>query len=611
MCGIIGYLGSSDVQPVILRGLKRLEYRGYDSAGVAIFGNGELGIKKRAGKIEKLEKSLREDPIEGTMGIGHTRWATHGPPTTENAHPHQDCNGSLALVHNGIIENYRQLRSELQTKGHKFASETDTEVLAHLIEDQEGSLEDRVREALQSVKGTFAIAVMSVDDPVKIVGARRGSPLVIGLPPKTDEKVIASDVPALLDITREVVFLEDDDVVAIEFDRVTVTDLNGEVVNRESRHIDWDPVSAQKEGYKHFMLKEIHEQSQAVSDTLRGRVSLNFQKPIKLDEGEWDRDRIENLDRVYIVACGTSSYAGQVAKYLWEDFLDLPVEVELGSEFRYRNPPISPQTLVVGISQSGETADTLAGLEKAREKGAYVLAIPNVLGSTITRRSDGVLYTHAGPEIGVASTKAFTSQLAALVLLGLQLGRLRGTVDRDRNIAVQEELSRAPNLLRKVLAKEEEIIRLAEEFYPKDNFLFLGRDVLYPIALEGALKLKEISYIHAEGYASGEMKHGPIALIDEDMPVVALITKNCVYDKVFSNIEEVKARKGTVLMITDSLTEEIESVADRVLVLPATEKILTPLLFVVPLQLLAYHIGVLRGTDVDQPRNLAKSVTVE
>lgn len=607
MCGIIGYLGEREAQPVLINGLKKLEYRGYDSAGIAVIGDNGLGIEKMAGKISELEDSLVENPRPGRVGIGHTRWATHGEPNDVNAHPHQGCGDEYSLVHNGIIENHRQLRSELEANGHEFSSNTDSEVIIHLIEEEKGSLEEKVRFALRRVEGTFAVAVLSKEEPDRIVGARRGSPLVVGS--TEGEKLIASDVPAMLDYTKDITYLEDDQIVSLSESGVEITDLRGNPQDPMTRHVDWDPVAARKEGYKHFMLKEINEQPEAVGDTLRGR---NFSEGgLRMDEGELDPDEIKQVDKIFIVACGTSAYAGRVAKYVWEEFIDTPIEVELGSEFRYRNPPLDENSLVIGISQSGETADTLAGLEKAREEGATVASVVNVLGSTVTRRSDAVLYTHAGPEIGVASTKAFTSQLVALSLLGLEIARLRGSVTREECEEKAEVLNRAPALLREQLKGEDRIEELAEKFYEKEDFLFLGRDVLYPVALEGALKLKEISYIHAEGYPAGEMKHGPIALIDEDMPVVALITRNSVYDKVYSNIEEVRARKGKVIVLSDEMTDETREIADELISLPLADKILTPLIFTVPLQLLAYHIGVLRGTDVDQPRNLAKSVTVE
>lgn len=607
MCGIIGYRGEREAQPVILSGLNKLEYRGYDSAGVAIIGDGGLGIEKMEGKISRLEEALVKSPKPGNVGIGHTRWATHGEPSDVNAHPHQGCGDNYGLVHNGIIENHRKLRKDLESRGHGFSSDTDTEVLIHLVEEQEGSLEEKVRSALGEVKGTFAIAVVSEEEPDKIVGARRGSPLVVG---STDrEKLIASDIPAILDYTRDIIYLEDDQVVSLTESEIEITDFRGNRVEAETRRVDWDPVAAQKEGYKHFMLKEINEQPQAVGDTLRGR---NFKDGgLRMDEGGLEESEIAEADKIFVVACGTSYYAGRVAKYVWEQYLDVPIEVEIGSEFRYRTPPLDENSLVVGISQSGETADTLAGIEKALENDSTVASVVNVLGSTVTRRSDAVLYTHAGPEIGVASTKAFTSQLVALSLLGLEIARIKGNISLSEAEKASEKLSRAPGLLQEQLDNVGRIKELAEVFYEKDDFLFLGRDVLYPVALEGALKLKEISYIHAEGYPAGELKHGPIALIDEKMPVVALITKNSVYDKVYSNIEEVRARKGKIIVFTDELTEDTKNIADELIQLPRAEKVLTPLIFTVPLQLLAYHIAVLRGTDVDQPRNLAKSVTVE
>jgi len=607
LCGIIGYLGEREAQPVLINGLKKLEYRGYDSAGIAVMGDAGLGIEKMAGKISELEDSLVEKPRPGKVGIGHTRWATHGEPNDVNAHPHRGCGDEYSLVHNGIIENHRKLRSKLEAGGHEFSSDTDSEVIIHLIEEETGSLEEKVRSALRRLEGTFAIAVLSQEHPDRIVGARRGSPLVVGS--TENEKLIASDVPAMLDYTKDITYLEDDQVVSLSESGMEITDLGGNPAEATTRHVDWDPVAARKEGYKHFMLKEINEQPEAVGDTLRGRDFSDG--GLRMDEGELESEAINDVNKIFIVACGTSAYAGRVAKYVWEEFLNIPIEVELGSEFRYRNPPLDENSLVIGISQSGETADTLAGLEKAREEGATIASVVNVLGSTVTRRSDAVLYTHAGPEIGVASTKAFTSQLVALSLLGLEIARLRGSVTREECADTVEVLNKAPALLREQLESEARIEELAEKFYEKEDFLFLGRDVLYPVALEGALKLKEISYIHAEGYPAGEMKHGPIALIDEDMPVVALITRNSVYDKVYSNIEEVRARKGKVIVLSDELTDETREIADELISLPLTDKILTPLVFTVPLQLLAYHIGVLRGTDVDQPRNLAKSVTVE
>jgi glucosamine--fructose-6-phosphate aminotransferase (isomerizing) len=607
MCGIVGYIGRRRAKEILLESLRRLEYRGYDSAGLALIENGRLLIFKRAGKVAELEGMVANTDLQATLGIGHSRWATHGRPTDENAHPHQDCQGRLAVIHNGIIENYLPLKQELQARGHKFTSETDTEVLAHLFEEcYHGDLEEAVRAGLKRVKGAFAIAVISKDSE-EIVAARVGSPLVIGL--GEGENFLASDIPAILPYTRRMLFLNDGEMAVLTAAGVRLSTFSGEPIAREPRRIDWDPVTAQKGGYKHFMLKEIHEQPQAVEDTIRGRYSLEGE--VFLEELDLSAQKAKGIRNIYLLACGTSFYAGLVAKYLWQDWLRLPIGAEIGSEFRYSDPYIDEKTLVVAISQSGETADTLAGVRKAKEHGATVIAVANVVGSSITREADGVVYTHAGPEIGVASTKTFTAQLAALALLGVYLGRKRGELSPSRASEILSGLSSGPRQLEAILRKEPEVQALARRFYDKPDFLFLGRDLLHPIALEGALKLKEISYIHAEGYPAGEMKHGPIALIDEEMPVVVLVTKNSVYDKVFANIEEVKARKGIVLAFTDEINKEIEKVADHIFEVPQTPEVLTPMVFVVPLQLLAYHIGVLRGTDVDQPRNLAKSVTVE
>ncbi|MGQ9477678.1 MAG: glutamine--fructose-6-phosphate transaminase (isomerizing) [Candidatus Bipolaricaulia bacterium] len=558
--------------------------------------------------VYDLEVAQTENFIANGLISHNSRWATHGRPTDENAHPHSDCQGRLAVIHNGIIENYLPLKEELQAKGHKFASQTDTEVLAHLFEEHyHGDLEEAVRAGLKRVKGAFAIAVIA-EDSEEIVAARVGSPLVIGL--GEEENFLASDIPAILPYTREMLFLNDGEMAVLTANGVRLSTFSGEAISREPRRIDWDPVTAQKGGYKHFMLKEIHEQPQAVEDTIRGRYSLD-EGEVFLEELALETKKARKIRNIYLLACGTSFYAGLVAKYLWQDWLKLPIGAEIGSEFRYSNSYIDENTLVVAISQSGETADTLAGVRKAKEHGAKVIAIANVVGSSITREADGVVYTHAGPEIGVASTKTFTAQLAALSLLGVYLGRKRGELSSARAREILGSLSSGPRELEAILRKEPEVQALARKFYDKSDFLFLGRDILHPIALEGALKLKEISYIHAEGYAAGEMKHGPIALIDEEMPVVVLVTKNSVYDKVFANIEEVKARKGIVLAFTDEVNRDIARIADQIFEIPYTPAVLTPMLFVIPLQLLAYHIGVLRGTDVDQPRNLAKSVTVE
>jgi glucosamine--fructose-6-phosphate aminotransferase (isomerizing) len=607
----MGYVGSRPVaKEVVLSGLKALEYRGYDSAGIAIIKDGSLRVAKRAGKIDELIRSIDLQIPSGDLALGHVRWATHGRPTDENAHPHWDCKKQIALVHNGIIENYRPLKEKLMAEGHEFTSQTDTEVLAHLIEEHyQGDLKEAVRRGLQGVKGAFAITVISKDS-CEIVAAKTASPLVIGL--GEGENFLASDVPALLPHTRRMLFLEDGELAVIRKDSVELFDFQGRKIEREPTLINWDPITAQKQGYKHFMLKEIHEQPQAVANTLRGRVELE-EGEIYLDELglELSREAICALENITLIACGTAYHAAWTAKYLWQRFLDLPIGVELASEFRYSRPHLNEKTLVIAVSQSGETADTLAGVRLAKERGVPVLAITNTLGSTISREADYTLYTHAGPEIGVASTKCFLAQLAALALVGLHFGRRRERLSKEAVREALEQLVKAPGLVERVLKSEPQVEALARTFYNTSNFLFLGRDILCPIAYEGALKLKEISYIHAEGYAAGEMKHGPIALIDEEMPVVVLVTKNSVYDKVFSNIEEVKARKGIVIALTDTRNPDLERIADHLLEIPQTDPLLTPMLFTVPLQLLAYHIGVLRGTDVDQPRNLAKSVTVE
>jgi glucosamine--fructose-6-phosphate aminotransferase (isomerizing) len=612
MCGIMGYVGARPVaRDVVLGGLKSLEYRGYDSAGIAIVQDGALWVEKRAGKIDELIRVLDPGAPQGTTAIGHTRWATHGRPTDENAHPHFDCTNTLAVIHNGIIENYRPLKEQLMAEGHEFRSQTDTEVLAHLIEkgfQAQGDLGAAVREALRQVHGAYAIVVVSHLAPGEIVAAKTASPLVIGL--SDDENYLASDVPALLPHTKRMLFLSDGEIAVIQQDAVSIMDFEGREIERSPTLIQWDPVTAQKQGYKHFMLKEIHEQPQAVANTLHGRLDLET-GDLHLEEIGLSPEGIRGITSITLIGCGTAYHAAWTAKYLWQRTLDLPVSAELASEFRYSNPYLSDKTLVIAVSQSGETADTLMGVRLARERGAPVLAITNTLGSTISRESDWTLYTHAGPEIGVASTKCFMVQLAALALVGLYISHHRRRLSRTQIREELERLAKAPSLLERVLRLEADVERLAQAFYDKANFLFLGRDMLCPIAFEGALKLKEISYIHAEGYAAGEMKHGPIALIDEHMPVVVLVTKNSVYDKVFSNIEEVKARKGIVIALSDTPSPDLERVADHLIKIPEAPPLLTPMLFAVPLQLLAYHIGVLRGTDVDQPRNLAKSVTVE
>jgi len=609
MCGIIGYVGKPIAKELIIEALQKLEYRGYDSTGIALLDNGKLWIEKKAGKVRELAELLRHRESSASTGIGHSRWATHGEPNDINAHPHWDCQKNIAVIHNGIIENYLPHKERLQAKGHEFLSQTDTEVICHLIEENyKGNLEEAVRKTLQGLHGAFAIAVIAKDSPGEVVVARQFSPLVLGV--GAGENYAASDIPALLNYTRDMVFLNDGEMAVIHSDSIKITDWNGKAIERKPQHIEWDVVTAQKQGYKHFMLKEIHEQPDSVSNSIRGRYDLGTGE-VLLPELDAIIPKLKKAKMIYLTACGTAYHVGLTAKYLWQEYLDLPISVELASEFRYSHPYLDKDTIVIPISQSGETMDTMAAVRKAREAGTTILSIVNVVGSTLTRESDGVVYTHAGPEIAVASTKATLNQMTTLNLLGLYLGQLRGTLSVAKRKEALESMVKLPVLVETLLHREKEVEQLAQTFYNKSNFLFLGRDILCPIALEGALKLKEISYIHAEGYAAGEMKHGPIALIDQSMPVIVLVTKNSVYDKVFANVEEVRARKGIVIALTDDRNKDIERVADYVLEIPHTLKLLTPILFTIPMQLLAYHVGVLRGTDVDQPRNLAKSVTVE
>ncbi len=617
MCGIVGYIGAREAAPLIVDGLRRLEYRGYDSAGVAVLnGSKTLEIRRASGKLRNLEEVIRNQPVSGHYGIGHTRWATHGRPTEENAHPHRDCKGEIVVVHNGIVENYLALRKQLTAEGHVFKTETDTEVIAHLVEKYlDGKLEDAVRIALKEVRGVFAISVIASSDPNKIVSARSGPPVVVGL--GDNEFFVASDVPAILSHTRDMFFLDDGDVAVLTPGGVKLTDLNGKTVQRAVSRILWDPIMAEKGGYKHFMLKEIFEQPRAVKDTLLGRVGLESGR-VFLDEVNIPEADFLKFQQVKIVACGTSWHAGLAGKFIIERLARLPVEVDYGSEFRYRDPIIQPHTLTIVISQSGETADTLAAQREAKQKGSKTLAICNVVGSMITREAAGTLLTHAGPEIGVASTKAFTSQITALLVLGMYLGQVRGTLDPQKSAAMVEELALLPGKLEQVLAQSDTYDEMVKHLSRAHDFLYLGRGIHFPIALEGALKLKEISYIHAEGYPAGEMKHGPNALIDENLPVVVLATRDpqseesqVHYEKTLSNIQEVKARSGIVVAIACEGDEEVAKMADHLITIPVTRELLLPLLEMVPLQLLAYHIAVRRGCDVDQPRNLAKSVTVE
>src|SRR4051795_9618392 len=617
MCGIVGYIGRHRAVPIILEGLKRLEYRGYDSAGLAVYcDDDQLAIRRAKGKLRNLEDAIRMSPVDGSFGIGHTRWATHGRPTEENAHPHRDCRGDLVVVHNGIVENYLQLKEQLQVEGHQFKTETDTEIIAHLIEKYfEGNLEEAVRQAVAQLTGVFALVAISRSDPHKIVAARNGPPVVVGI--GDHEYFVASDVPAILSHTQDMFFLADGDMAVLTPDGVRLCDFNGRSVHRQVAHILWNPIEAEKGGYQHFMLKEIYEQPRAVRDTTLGRVGQETGR-IFLDEMEITPAEFAAFKQVKIIACGTSWHAALAGKFMIEKLARIPVEVDYGSEFRYRDPIMQPDTLTVVISQSGETADTLAAQREAKAKGSRTLAICNVVGSMITREAAGTIYTHAGPEIGVASTKAFTCQLTALFILAMYLGQANGELDEEHSRCLVQELVHLPGKIETLLSHDAKFEALGRELHRSTDFLFLGRGVHFPIALEGALKLKEISYIHAEGYPAGEMKHGPNALIDENLPVVIIATCDrndpesvLRYEKTMSNVTEVKARSGKVIAIATEGDEEIGQTADHVIYVPPAPELLLPILEIVPLQLLAYHIGVRRGCDVDQPRNLAKSVTVE
>ncbi len=615
MCGIIGYIGPQKVVPILLDGLRRLEYRGYDSAGVAVVRNGQIDRRRSAGKLVNLEQAIDAQPLEGVYGVGHTRWATHGRPTEENAHPHQDCTGKIVVVHNGIIENYIDLKRELQKLGHTFVTETDSEVIAHLIEQdmhRGSSLENAARQALLHMRGLFAFVAISTDDPEKIIAVRNGPPIVVGL--GDGEFFVASDTPAILSHTRDVVFLGDEEMAVVTRHGVEFTDFSGAPVAKATQRVLWDPVMAEKSGYRHFMLKEIFEQPRAAEETLLGRVSVETGRVFLEEVAITDAD-LRGINKVALIACGTSWHAALVGKFLIERFAGLPVEVDYGSEYRYRDFIVDKHTLVVIITQSGETADTLAALREARKKGARSLAICNVVGSMATRESEGTIHTHAGPEIGVASTKAFTSQLVALNLLALYLGQVRGTLQADTARSHITSLMQLPKLMEQALKASAVIEETAIKFSGRSDFLYLGRGINYPIALEGALKLKEISYIHAEGYPAGEMKHGPIALIDTNMPVVCIAPNDHVFEKMLGNIQEVKARGGSVIAIIteghDTLKSVLDPANDAMIALPRVPQMLSPIAMVLPLQLLAYHVAVRRGCDVDQPRNLAKSVTVE
>jgi glutamine---fructose-6-phosphate transaminase (isomerizing) len=618
VCGIVGYIGPKAVVPLVIDGLRRLEYRGYDSAGIAVVGqNCKLEIRRASGKLKNLEDLLGKSPIEGVYGLGHTRWATHGRPTEENAHPHRDCTGEIVVVHNGIIENYLELKHQLIAEGHKFQTETDTEIIAHLIEkySKDVPLEDAVQKTVKLLSGAYALVAMSTRDPNKIVAARLGPPVVIGL--GQNEFFVASDIPAILSHTREAFFMGDGEIAILTLQGVRVVDFDNRPVTPKVQHITWDPIMAEKGGFKHFMQKEIFEQPRAVRDTLLGRISQETGK-VFLDEMDITEEEFRNFREVKIVACGTSWHAALAGKFMIERLAHIPVEVDYGSEFRYRDPIINKNTLVIAISQSGETADTLAAQREARLKDAKILAICNVVGSMLTREANGTIYTHAGPEIGVASTKAFTGQLTALILTALYLAQVRGKLTPAIAQTLMQELTRIPHKIETILQHDSDVEELARQFFRHSDFLYLGRGIHYPIALEGALKLKEISYIHAEGYPAGEMKHGPNALIDENLPVVVIATRDesdaasmTRYEKTVSNLQEVKARDGIVITVVTEGDRLARGSSNHAIEIPAAPELLSPILEIIPLQLLAYHIAVRRGCDVDQPRNLAKSVTVE
>jgi glutamine---fructose-6-phosphate transaminase (isomerizing) len=617
MCGIVGYIGPKPLVPILLEGLRKLEYRGYDSAGIAVVSNGEVAVRRSSGKLANLIKLLENSGLKGDYGIGHTRWATHGRPTEENAHPHRDCSGKIVVVHNGIIENYLDLKHELQEQGHRFVTETDTEIIAHLVESlMPGRTFSRaVGAALSRLRGSFAVCIISADTPNTILAARSGPPLIIGQ--GKGELLVASDVPALLQHTRDIYFMNDGEMATLSPDGVQIQDFQGNPRTFSPQEIGWSPEMAERGGYPHFMLKEIHEQPRAIQDTIVGRISLDSGH-VFLNEANLSDEVLAAIDRVHIVACGTSWHSALVGKFLLEELARIPVEVDYGSEFRYRDPLLDQRSLVVAISQSGETADTLAAVREAKAKNARILAICNVVGSMLTRESHGTLYTRTGPEIGVASTKAFTSQLVVLFLLALHLAQIRGKIAPEQTAELLAELTRVPHQVQDLLSEDEAYNEIAQKLYQRYNFLYLGRGIHYPIALEGALKLKEISYIHAEGYPAGEMKHGPNALIDENLPVVALAARDrrnpksvLRYEKMLSNIEEVRAREGIVVAVATEGDTHVPQRSNYFVSIPELSDYLVPILLAVPLQLLAYHIAVLRGCDIDQPRNLAKSVTVE
>ena len=612
MCGIVGYVGEQDAVGILLDGLGRLEYRGYDSAGLVVQTGPSLVVRRSVGKIARLRQVIEAAPVAGRTALGHTRWATHGRPSDANAHPHVDCSGRVAVVHNGILENYLELKTKLEAEGHTFRSETDTEVMAHLVESELprcGDLVSAVKAALRQIRGAYAFCLLRADEPGRIIAAKRGGgAVVVGL--GDGEVFVASDIPAVIPHTRQVVILEDDEVAVIGRDGLAISTLEGASVERTPSVIAWDAAMAQKGGYDHFMLKEIHEQPEAVAATFRGRVNAETGE-VRIPEANLTPELVARLRRVVLVSCGTSYHAGLVARLMIERLTGLSAEVDLASEFRYRDPVVGPDSLVVAISQSGETADTLGAAKTARLKGASVLAITNIVGSALAREADGVIYTHAGPEIGVASTKTFTATITAAYVLALALGLQRGALTATEAQKRASELLEIPGIMTEALRHQEPVAELARRLFRHENFLYLGRGVHYPIALEGALKLKEISYIHAEGYAGGEMKHGPIALIDETMPVVALVPRDGTYERMAGNVEEVKARGGRIIVVAHPGDTAMARRADHVLEVPPAVDLLAPLVTVIPLQLLAYHVAIARGCDVDQPRNLAKSVTVE
>ncbi len=609
MCGIIGYVGSKDVVSVLVEGLKKLEYRGYDSAGIAVVNGNQVQIRRVKGKIGSLEKSLEQEPLQGSYGVGHTRWATHGRPCEENAHPHRDCTGHLVVVHNGIIENYLPLKEKLKAEGHSFRTETDTEVIAHLVEKYFGSsLEEAVQKATKELEGAYAIAVLSTQDPGKIVAAKVGPPAVVGLGEK--EFLVSSDLNPLLSHTQRIVFLEDREMAVIDKAGVKFFDFQGNSLKKKADHISWSPLMIEKSGFKHFMLKEIFEQPQVIRDTLNGRMSLDTGK-VWMEEIGLSSQVLKDIRRVVIIACGTSYHSGLVGKCFIESLAQIPVDVEYASEYRYRDFILDKDSLVIVISQSGETADSLAALRAIKEKSALSLTLTNVVNSSLAREAEGVLYTHAGPEIGVAATKTFSAQMAALALLALYLAQIKGRLSEKDSLSYIRALQRIPHKMEKILREAKSLEKLAQDFASFSHFLYLGRWVNFPIALEGALKLKEISYIHAEGYPGGEMKHGPIALIDEKMPTLAIVPQDRVYEKMLSNISEIKTRIGYILAVAFEDDKEIQKRVDRVIPIPNVNPLFTPFLTALPLQLFAYYIASIRGADVDQPRNLAKSVTVE